>query len=168
MSEEAPATKESLWRRWVVKPVLTQLSQGTEPSQIAKAAAVGVTFGVFPLLGSTTIMTMLVGIPMKLNQPILHVSRELVYPVHLATILLFIKGGEWLFRVPPTPLSIPMLIERFEAGPGKFVSDFGMLAIYGICVWALIAPVVFAFVYFITWQLAERASIRLARRLHDT
>lgn len=166
MNDEPAQQHESLWKRWVVKPVLAQLTQGTEPRQIAKAAAVGVTFGVFPLLGTTFLMTMLVGVPMKLNQVILNLSRELVYPVHLASVLLFIKAGEWLFNVPPTPLSISLLIERFEAGPGKFFADFGMLAVYGVCVWALIVPVLFALIYLVTWQLTERASHRFARSRH--
>ena len=166
MNDAPEQPRESLWKRWVVKPVMAQLTQGTEPRQIAKAAAVGVTFGVFPLLGTTFLMTMLVGVPMKLNQVILNLSRELVYPVHLASVLLFIKAGEWLFSVPPTPLSITLLIERFEAAPGKFFADFGMLAVYGVCVWALIAPVLFALIYVITWQLTERASHRFARSRH--
>ncbi|MFZ4593069.1 MAG: DUF2062 domain-containing protein [Verrucomicrobiaceae bacterium] len=166
MSEELGHQRESLWKRWVLKPVMTQVTQGTEPRQIAKAAAVGVTLGVFPLLGTTFIMTMLVGLPMKLNQVVLNLSRELVYPVHLATVLLFMKAGEWLFNVPPTQLSISLLIERFQAWPGKFFADFGMLAIYGVSVWALIAPVLFALVYLITWQLTERASQRFARSRH--
>lgn len=166
MNEELVQQSESVWKRWVVKPVMTQLTQGTQPRQAAKAAAVGVTFGVFPLLGTTFVMTMLVGVPMKLNQVILNLSRELVYPIHLATVLLFIKAGETLFGVPPTPLSISLLIERFEAGPGKFFADFGMLAVYGVCVWALIAPVLFALVYLITWQLTERASRHLNRSRH--
>lgn len=166
MSESEPLPSESLWRRWVVKPVMIQLAQGTEPRQIAKATAVGMTFGIFPLLGSTFAMTMLVGVPMRLNQPILNIARELVYPIHLATVLLFIKAGEWLFGVPPVPLSIPLLMDRFWAAPGQFFADFGMLAVYGICVWALIAPVLFAVIYFVTWQLAERASHRLTRLRH--
>ena len=166
MNQESRPERESLWKRWVVKPVMAQLTQGTEPRQIAKAAAVGVTFGVFPLLGTTFLMTMLVGVPMRLNQVILNLARELVYPLHLASVLLFIKAGEWLFSVPPTRLSISLLIERFEAGPGKFFADFGMLAVYGVCVWALIAPVLFALIYVITWQLTERASHRFARSRH--
>lgn len=166
MNEEPAQLHDSLWKRWVVRPVMTQLTQGTEPRQIAKAAAVGVTFGVFPLLGTTFLMTMAVGVPMRLNQVILNLSRELVYPIHLATVLLFIKAGEWLFGVPPVPLSISLLIERFEAGPGKFLTDFGMLAVYGVCVWALIAPVLFALIYLVTWQLTERASHRFARSRH--
>lgn len=158
--------RNSLWQRWIVQPVMTALMQGTEPKQIATATAVGMSLGIFPLLGSTFALTMLVGIPLKLNQAILNVAREIVYPVHLATVLLFIKAGEWLFNVPPTPLSIPLLLDRFWEAPWQFMVDFGMLAIYGICVWALIAPVLFLSIYFVTWQLTERASHRLSRSRH--
>ena len=59
--------RESLWRRWVVKPVMAQLSQGITPAKIAQAIAFGVTIGVFPLLGTPTLLSLAIGVPMKLN-----------------------------------------------------------------------------------------------------
>jgi hypothetical protein len=49
----APAPKrESWWRRWILKPIITQLSQGTQPRKIAQAIAFGVTleFSTRPLI----------------------------------------------------------------------------------------------------------------------
>ncbi len=66
-----PVQRESLWRRWVVKPVVAQLAQGTTPAKIAQAIAFGVTTGVFPLLGTTTVLALGVGVLLKLNQPVL-------------------------------------------------------------------------------------------------
>ena len=76
-----PVQHESLWRRWVVKPVVAQLKQGTTPSKIAQAIAFGVTAGVFPLLGTTTVLGLGLGVWLKLNQPVLQVFLQLVYPV---------------------------------------------------------------------------------------
>jgi len=155
---EAP--RESLWRRWVVNPVLRQLSQGAEPRRLALAAAFGATLGVFPLLGTPTLLSLAVGIPMKLNQPVLQLFRELFYPVHLATLLLFIRAGEWLFGVKPIQLSISMLMEHFRASPAKFLADFGMLGLYAICVWVLIAPLLLGLVYGVSLPLFARLSKR--------
>ena len=67
-SEETEAIRRpSLWRRWVVNPVVQQLTQGTSPAKIAQATAYGVTLGIFPIIGSTTLLSLLVGIPLKLN-----------------------------------------------------------------------------------------------------
>ena len=130
MSEAPP--RESLWRRWVVKPVMSQLSRGTEPRKIAWAIAFGVTTGVFPLLGTTTIVALAVGHVLKLNQPILQVFREIFYPVHLASIIGFIHAGEWLFGVPHTSLSISMMLGRLRDSPSQFLSDYGMLGVYAV------------------------------------
>ncbi len=162
-----PVQRESLWRRWVVKPVVAQLAQGTTPAKIAQAIAFGVTTGVFPLLGTTTVLGLGVGIVLKLNQPVLQVFRELVYPIQLATILLFMRAGESLFGAEHVPLSIPMMMQRFFAAPGQFMKDFGMIGLYGVVVWLLLAPVLLGVVYFISKPLVERLAKRFHFARHD-
>lgn len=160
--------RESLWRRWVLNPVLTQLTQGITPAKIAQAIAFGVTIGVFPLLGSPTLLSLAIGVPLKLNQPVLQVFRELSYPLQLATVLLFMRAGESLFGAEHVPLSIPMLMERFFAAPGQFLAEFGMIGLYAVVVWLLIAPVLFGVIYFISRPVIERLSQRLPRTRHAT
>jgi uncharacterized protein (DUF2062 family) len=159
---------ESLWRRWVLNPVLTQLTQGITPAKIAQAIAFGVTIGVFPLLGTPTLLSLAIGVPLKLNQPVLQVFRELSYPLQLATVLLFMRAGETLFGAEHVPLSIPMLMERFFAGPGQFLAEFGMLGLYAVVVWLLIAPVLFGAIFFISRPLIERLAQHLPRTRHAT
>jgi hypothetical protein len=155
--------RESLWRRWVVNPVIAQLTQGITPGKIAQAIAFGVTIGVFPLLGTPTLLSLAIGIPMKLNQPVLQVFRELSYPLQLATVLLFMRAGESLFGAEHVPLSIPMLMERFFAHPGQFLADFGMIGLYAVVVWLLIAPLLLGTIYFISRPIIEHLSQRLTR-----
>ena len=158
--------RESLWRRWIVKPVVGQLTQGTEPEKIALAIAFGITLGLFPLLGLPTLLSLVVGIPLRLNQPVLQVFREVTYPLHLATILLFIHGGESLFGVPHMSLSIRLLMDRFFASPAQFMREFGMLGVYAVSAWLLIAPVLLAVLYFIARPLLARLSKRITPANH--
>lgn len=164
MSEQVP--KESLWRRWVVKPLLQQLSQGITPQRLSLAIAFGVTTGVFPLLGTTTVLALGVGWLLKLNQPVLQIFRELVYPVHLATIIGFIHAGEWLYGVPHTSLSIRMMLERFGHSPAQFMADYSMLGVYAVSVWVLMAPFLIGLVYFVSLPLVARLSKRFAPAAH--
>lgn len=152
---------ESLWRRWVVRPVMAQLTQGVSPSKISLAVAFGVTTGLFPLLGLTTIVSVAAGIPLRLNQPVLQLTRELVYPLHLATLLLFMRAGETLFGAAHVPLSIPLLTERFIAGPGQFLAEYGMTGLYGVVVWLLLTPLILGPVYFISRFFLEKAARHL-------
>jgi len=162
-----PLQRESLWRRWVVKPVVAQLAQGTTPAKIAQAIAFGVTTGVFPLLGTTTVLALGVGVVLKLNQPVLQVFRELTYPLHLASILLFMRAGESLFGAEHVPLSIPMMMERFFAAPAQFMAEFGMIGLYGVVVWLLLAPLLIGVVFFVSKPLVEKLAKHLNFSKHN-
>lgn len=154
----------TFWKRWVLQPVMQQLTQGTSPHKIAQALAFGLTLGVFPIIGSTTLLALLVGIPMKLNQPVLQAFKTLATPLQWMSVLGFYRVGEWLYGAPHVPLSIPRMMERFFAEPGPFFRDYGMTALYGITVWFLLAPAILLALYAITRPLIEGLAAQLARR----
>ena len=160
------ATRPSLWKRWVVQPIVQQLTQGTSPPKIAQALAFGSTLGIFPIIGSTTLLTLLVGIPMKLNQPVLQAFKTLVYPLQWTLLLGFYRVGEILYGAPHVSLSIPKMIERFFAEPGPFFRDYGMTAVYGITVWCLVAPLLILLLHYGTRPLIQRLADQIHRRRH--
>jgi uncharacterized protein (DUF2062 family) len=155
--------KRSVFYRWVVRPVVVQLTQGTSPGKIAQAIAWGVTLGIFPIIGSTTLLSLMVGVPMKFNQPILHAFKWLATPLQLALVLGFYRAGEWLFQAPHVSIHIPSMIERFFAEPGPFFRDYGMTALYGIAVWCLVAPVLIVGLRVVSQILVEGLAKRVKR-----
>src|SRR5580658_9137676 len=136
------------WQRRVVDVVLAQLRQGITPQKIALTLAIGATVGLFPILGSTTLLCFLAGIFLKLNQPIIQAINYLVYPLQVAGIYFFIRTGEWLTRTAPLQFSIAGLLQQFRAAPLHFFQEFGMTALRGVLAWTLIAPMVAAALYF--------------------
>ena len=60
----------------------------------------------------------------------------------------------------PVPLSIPLIFERFRADFWQFLRDFGMIAVQGIAVWCILAPVIIAALYFATRPLLRRIARR--------
>ena len=134
------AAKESGWRRWLIAPIKAQLMQGMTVDRVSWTIALGVVLGVFPIMGSTTLVCLLAGWAMNLNQALLHVFKTVVYPLHLALILVFIRLGERLYGAPLIAFSIPQLLARFKQDPLQFARDFGMAAWHGVSAWLLIAP----------------------------
>ena len=59
---------KSFWQRRVVALIVTQLKQGTTPEKIALTIALGVTLGVFPILGATTFLCAVAGVWLKLDR----------------------------------------------------------------------------------------------------
>ena len=143
-----------------VTVIVRQFKQGVTPEQVALTIALGLVIGVFPILGATTILCGIVAAVLRLNQPIIQLVNYVAYPAQVVTLIPFYRAGESLFNRPHLPLSIPMLMDRFRDDAGKFFSDFGIVAVYGIVVWCLIAPIVVAAIYYVT-----RPSLRvLAQR----
>lgn len=145
---DAETEKPGWWRRKILAPIINQLRQGTSPGAIALTLAAGVTLGLFPILGATTLLCTLVAAIWKLNQPIIQLVNYLIYPVQILLLIPFYRAGEALFRQPPVPItSIGELTDRFWAGPGQFMIDYGMVALYGIAVWVLLSPLIFGLIY---------------------
>lgn len=153
----APA---SWWQRRVIAPIVAQLKQGITPQQIALTLALGAVLGIFPILGATTALCAVAGVWLRLNQPLIQLVNYLVYPVQLALLIPFYRAGERLFGAEPVPIvDIPGLLARFGADPWRFVLDYGMVGLYGIAVWSLVAVPLAALGYF----LLKPALVALAR-----
>lgn len=155
-----PAVRESFWKRRVVTPFVAQLSQGVTPEKLALTVALGLVLGIFPILGSTTLLCGIAAVVLRLNQPVIQLVNYFAYPAQLALIIPIYRAGEVLFGNAPIPLSIPLIFERFRADFGQFLRDFGMIAVQGIVVWCLVAPVVIAALYFGVRPLLRRLSRR--------
>ena len=137
----------SFWQRRIVAPIVAQLQQGITPEKIALTIALGVVLGIFPILGSTTLLCGLAAVALRLNQPVIQLVNYFTYPLQLALIIPIYRAGEILFFKTPVPLSIPFLFERFKADFGQFLHDFGIIAVQGIVVWCLLAPVLVGMFY---------------------
>jgi uncharacterized protein (DUF2062 family) len=151
------------WQHRVVDVVLAQLRQGITPQKIALTVAMGITLGLFPVLGSTTVLCFLAGLMLKLNQPIIQLVNYVVYPLQVAGIYFFIRIGEWLTRSPPLQFSIAGLIQQFRAAPLHFLQEFGMTALRGVLAWTLMAPFAALAIYFLLLPVLRRlARLRAA------
>ncbi len=145
------------WQKRVVAPIVGQLKQGITPEKIALTIALGIVLGIFPILGSTTLLCALAGLWLRLNQPVIQLINYFVYPLQIALLLPFYRAGETLFQQPHVPIfSVTDLMQRFQASPSQFMIDYGMVGVYGIVVWALVAPLLIAALYFTTRPLLRR------------
>jgi uncharacterized protein (DUF2062 family) len=145
----ATAAPPSWWQRRVVAPILAQLKQGITPREIALTLALGGVLGIFPILGMCTLLCAIAGVALRLNQPLIQLVNYLVYPLQIVLLIPFYRAGERLFGAEPVPIAnVPELVQRFGEGPWQFILDYGLVGLYGIVVWALVAPLLAALAYF--------------------
>jgi uncharacterized protein (DUF2062 family) len=138
---------ESNWTRRIVNPIVTQLTQGVSAREITLTLALGATLGVFPIFGVTSILCLVAGYLLKLNQVILQTANWMVVWIHPVLLLLFVRLGERVVGAEAMPFVPTELVMEFNASPTAFMKRFGMTGLHGILGWSLIAPATFGFAY---------------------
>lgn len=155
---------KSLFQRRIVAPLMALLRQGITPEKIALSLACGVVVGVFPVMGSTTLLCAGAALLFRLNLPAVQVVNYFIYPLQLALILPFIRLGEVILRVDRTGLSLSQMVAMFRQNHLEGLHILWRLALHGICAWALLAPLAFFAIYRIFLPMTRRMAGSFARR----
>lgn len=158
-NSESPT--RTFWQRRLVDPIIAQLTQGVTPDKIALTIAVGSALALFPILGTTSLLCLLVGIILRLNQPIIQVVNWLCTPLHIPLIFYCVHLGEKLFGAPHTKFKLQELARLIWQDPVLFAQKFGMTGLHACVVWAIAAPFWIVLMYFISrTTLREMARVR--------
>jgi len=83
----------------------TLLGEGMSSDKISLSIALGVALGIFPVLGSTTLLCAIAALVLRLNLPAIQVVNYLVYPLQLILLAPFYGAGSWLFSDQRLPVS---------------------------------------------------------------
>jgi hypothetical protein len=158
---EARGEKPGWWRRWIVRPLARQLKQGTSPDKLGWTIGAGITLGIFPIFGTRAWLCLLAGVLFKLNQPLLHTFKGLMYPLHLALIIPFIRLGERLYGKAPLQLSLDTLKDGIANGAWTFWQEFGWIILQAASAWLLVAPVLLLILKWLVTPGLERLGRRL-------
>ena len=144
-----PPARRTFWQRRLLDPFVAQLTQGITPEKIALTVAIGSCLALFPIIGTTTLLCFLVAILLRLNQPIIHLINQALWPVHVPAIFACLKLGELILGATHVHFSLKHMNQLFWNSPAQFFKEFGATAGHAIVGWAIAAPVYVAVVYFI-------------------
>lgn len=128
----------------MIDPIAAQMTQGITPEKIALTLAVGSALALFPIIGTTTLLCLLAGVLLKLNQPIIQLVNMLCATIHFPVIVGLFRMGHWMYGVPYARLGTGMIhrmLDTFWEDPGKFFERFGVDALHAVVAWAVLAPV---------------------------
>ena len=152
---QGSSLRGKLSRRLLV-PLRAQLIQGTSPEQLALTLGVGAACSLFPFLGFTALLNLGVGMALRLNQPILQTLNQLLGPLQLILILVYVRIGETIWGATGERFTITDMLESFrDASVPEFLARFGWAGIHALTAWLLSAPLII---------LATRAASRPALR----
>jgi uncharacterized protein (DUF2062 family) len=145
-----PTPARSFWQRRVRDPLVLQLTQGITPHKIALTIAVGSAVALFPILGTTTLLCFLIGLVLKLNQPIIQLINQAFWPVHVPAIFACVRLGERIMGARHSSFAIRHMKEMLWHEPARFFHDYGITALHATLAWVVIAPFYIAAVYYVS------------------
>lgn len=139
---------------------MAQIKQGASPHGLALSCSVGVACGIFPLLGLSTLFSLLIGIFIKLNQPVLQLVHYFMWPIQLLMIPVLLYLGESLFGMRHISVRPDILLAQFHQDMGGFFIRYGMAGLVAFLAWVLVSIPLIAALYFILKPIFFKLSIR--------
>jgi uncharacterized protein (DUF2062 family) len=109
------------------------------PGLLARALAAGLVCGLFPSLGATTMLCVLVGAVFGLNQIALQTANYLAYPLQLLLLIPFFQGGAALFGIEVPVDSASDVVSLAEEDPWGAIVLLWDVSWRAMILWALLA-----------------------------
>src|ERR1041384_3063834 len=145
-------------RKRIIDPIIELLRQGVTPEKIALSLAFGLGFGIFPVLGVSTILCTIVAIVLRLNLPAIQLVNYLASPLQLVLIIPFVRVGEHLLGVPPQPLSVSEGFRIMGEGVLHAIIVLWDAIVHAALGWIVIGPFIIYGLYLVFRPLLVRAA----------
>uniref|UniRef100_A0AAV1VCX1 DUF2062 domain-containing protein n=2 Tax=Peronospora matthiolae TaxID=2874970 RepID=A0AAV1VCX1_9STRA len=149
----------TLFERKVKDPVLKLLKSGASPSSIALAMAFGVSGGIFPVPGVTTVPVMAAIFLFRLNPVAAMLTNYLVTPLNIASIPVFIYYGNVMFGGGDggdSGFVMSSFMEDVKKDTINTLLLFRFTLLHAIYIWLLAMPVVTLAVYSVLTPILRR------------
>ena len=76
-----------------IEVIRSMLKEGMSTKKITLCITLGITLGIFPVVGMTTVLCTLAALVFRLNLPAIQVVNYMMYPVQLALLVPFYGAG---------------------------------------------------------------------------
>ena len=147
-------------RRKLIQPFVELLKQGMSPEKIALTIALGISIGVIPVIGSTTMLCTLAAVTLRLNLPAIMLVNGLVYPMQLTLIVPFLRAGAWLFHVEGPKLTVVEIFNLIRANVWHATVVLWVSTMHALVVWLIAASIVSSVAYLLILLLLRRFWVR--------
>jgi len=139
--------RQWLYRR-IVAPLIDLLRQGVTPEKIALSIALGVVLGVFPVLGSTTLLCAAAALILRLNLPAIQMVNYFVYPLQLILFIPFLQAGSRMVGARPITMSLGEIFSMMKSDLWGLTKLLWSASLGAMALWLILAPVAAAALYF--------------------
>ena len=123
------------------------IKKGTSSKKIALGVSLGIILGIFPVLGSTTVLCTAAAIIFRLNQPMIQLVNYAVYPLQLMLLSFFYGVGNWLFNDHNYLSFGTHVVGMLQDDLWGSLAALWDMTLFAVLLWILIGPVLAVVLY---------------------
>ena len=158
----APIHHNWVYRR-VALPILALLRMGASPEKLAWSIAAGLPIGINPILGSTTLLCLVLAFVFRLNVAASQLGNHIVYPLEIFLIIPFIHVASRVFHTAPMPLSANELLRAAREHPLALTRQLWLWEWHAFLLWVIVAAIAIPLVALTLTPLLRRLLVRVSR-----
>jgi len=122
--------------------------EGLTPEKLAFSVTIGIIAGVFPVVGATTLVSLLLTMLFRQNLLVVQSVQWLLALVQVLLVIPFMQFGAYLLSQNAVHISMAQINHAFQPGMLSGIKTVGVFHLYGIFSWLILIIPVGAFSYF--------------------
>jgi uncharacterized protein (DUF2062 family) len=131
---------KTFFQKSLILPLLNLLKQGITPEKLALSVGLGVSLGIFPVIGATTILCTAFGFLFRVNQVAIQLVNYFAYPLQLILFIPFFHLGAWLFQTEPLPFSVEQIFTMLATNTFATIEALWLANLRAVVAWLLVGP----------------------------
>ena len=118
-------------------PLLAFLKQGMSPNKLALTVAFGAIWGMFPIIGTNTVICIATAFVFKLNQAAIQIVNYAMYPIQIALLIPFVQLGFWLTGGDSSAYELDEIWTVMEQDRWRAFQSLGEVVWMAVIGWAI-------------------------------
>ncbi len=126
-------------RRRIFRKMIYFLKKGITPQKLALSFSLGITIGIIPLYGFTSLLITLVVFCFKLNFTASQIANYVVHPVQIILLFPFLKLGDLIFNQSLLPHSFDQFLMMIRTDVWGTLHHFWLAYLTATAVWFILS-----------------------------
>jgi hypothetical protein len=152
-------TVESIKTRFLI-PFRLLPADGLTPEKFAFSVTLGIVSGLFPVIGATTVLSLLLTLLFRQNMLVVQSVQWILALFQILLIIPFMQLGASILAQHDIHLSINQIKIAFQPGIIAGIKSVGLFHLYGILSWAILSIPISAVSYFTFLAIFKRKVLR--------
>jgi len=149
--------------RKFLDPLKKVIKEGISVEKLSVSLVLGLTVGLIPLYGLTTLIISFIALSLRLNFIAMQVAHYIVHPIQIALLIPFLKLGDSVVKDTDVNFSVHQYIGLFKMDFWGTLREFWLINLSAIAIWFIISIPLSIGLYFLIKRAIRRYLPRLGR-----